>query len=186
MVAAMGQLKSGQLTERLTKLLNFHISPRALNASGVLATYSIPTFANLDIIRGQSGTDKLELTDRAPLVKNPKIVKTDIEVFEGYMHVIDRVLIPVEAGRSAGSKGTETVGGTRSYSPGGVRGEPKALSSISDVSSWAGASGGFDNNGNDFDVLVYFLQLWNPELLKELSQGEPFTLFAPNDNVSYG
>lgn len=180
--------KKGNLRVLMKTLLNYHFAVTKLAFSELLHETKISTFADeLTIRRGQSGADRLELSDISPALLNPKIVITDAQfAFEGVIHVIDRVLWPVSFNIIP-------------RPPSAKRPSSQKTSTISDLTSWAGGTGGFeddlttwaggakwlDREKNDFDILMYLLGLYHPRLLKILSGGESFTLFAPNDEVGY-
>ena len=111
---------------------------------------SNPTIATLN---GQTITaDGKTLTDKDPDLINPSLVQTNIAATNSIIHVIDRVLLPVNL-------------------PGNTDG------TFTDI---VAASGAFDTNGADFDLLLKAVQttglagaLANPTA--------DLTVFAPND-----
>lgn len=109
-----------------------------------------PTIATLN---GQTITaDRRTLTDKDPDLINPSLVQINIAATNSIIHVIDRVLLPVNL-------------------PGNTDG------TFTDI---VAASGAFDTNGADFDLLLKAVQttglagaLANPTA--------DLTVFAPND-----
>lgn len=159
--AALG--KMGDLNELVTTILNYHIATEALDATGVLAKIEIKTFAEgLTIKRGQYGVEMLELTDNAPALPNAKIVKTNIKAFSGFIHTIDRVLLPIALGGGA------------------PKAEMKTIKTVDELVKFAGA-GDFDADVNDFDVLFYLINLVKLPTFDAAVEGAAFTLFAPTD-----
>lgn len=158
--------KLGDLAEIVTTILNYHIATEKLMAADVLNKMSIETFAKdgkvaLPIIRGQAGVEMVELTDLAPALPNAKIVSFDIPAFNGVIHAIDRVLLPIGLG-----------GATLSFS--------KPVTSLKDLKKKVGA-GDFDDDTSDFDVLYYLIDLVKLPTFDAAVGGAAFTLFAPND-----
>lgn len=155
--------KKGDLKELVTTILNYHIATEALDSKGVLAKMEIKTFADgLTIKRGQYGVEMLELTDNAPSLPNAKIIKTDIKAFSGFIHAIDRVLLPIALGGGA------------------PKPEMKTIKTVDELVKFAGA-GDFDADVNDFDVLFYLINLVELPTFDAAAKGAAFTLFAPTD-----
>ena len=133
--------------ETIRDVILYHVSAGAKTLAQISAN---PTIATLN---GQTFTaDGKTLTDKEPDLINPSLVQINIAATNGIIHVIDRVLLPVNL-------------------PGNTVG------TISDI---VAASGAFDTNGADFDLLLKAVQtaglagaLANPTA--------DLTVFAPND-----
>jgi uncharacterized surface protein with fasciclin (FAS1) repeats len=71
----------------LTQVLTFHVVPQSLNAAGVLSTTPLNSLEGSEITKLVNG-DVVTLDDRAD------IVRTDLQVDNGFLHVIDAVILP--------------------------------------------------------------------------------------------
>jgi serralysin len=125
----------------------YHVSAGAKSLADIVAS---PTVATLN---GQTLTaDGITLVDREPDLINPSLVQTDIHASNGIVHVIDRVLLPVDL-------------------PG---------NDAPTITGIVAASGDFDNNSKDFDLLLKAVQAAG--LADALNDpAADLTVFAPND-----
>jgi uncharacterized surface protein with fasciclin (FAS1) repeats len=87
----------------LTDILLYHVAPGALDADAVLGSSSIETLLGAGL-----GVDGAALVDGEPDLPNANIIATNIAASNGFAHVIDGVLIPVDLLPSNG--GTDPVG----------------------------------------------------------------------------
>jgi uncharacterized surface protein with fasciclin (FAS1) repeats len=70
---------------KLQALLKFHVISGKENAAAVTAETQWETL---------EGSDAKISTTSGPMIENAKITKTDIECSNGYIHVIDAVIMP--------------------------------------------------------------------------------------------
>ena len=133
--------------ETIRDVILYHVSAGAKTLAQISAN---PTIATLN---GQTITaDRRTLTDKDPDLINPSLVQTNIAATNSIIHVIDRVLLPVNL-------------------PGNTDG------TITDI---VAASGAFDTNGADFDLLLKAVQTTG--LAGALADPTAdLTVFAPND-----
>jgi uncharacterized surface protein with fasciclin (FAS1) repeats len=75
----------------LSDILLYHVAPGALDADAVLGSSMIETLLGADL-----GVDGAALVDGEPDLPNANIIATDIKAANGFVHVIDGVLIPVD------------------------------------------------------------------------------------------
>jgi uncharacterized surface protein with fasciclin (FAS1) repeats len=71
---------------KLASILTYHV------VSGKYMAADVLKMSSLKSVQGQNIT--ISLKDRAPMVDNTKIVKTDIVCSNGVIHVIDAVILP--------------------------------------------------------------------------------------------
>ena len=153
-VAALTGLSDGDPIPLLRNILLYHVSPGGKSLHEVQDTPVIDT--GLDGVTVVSARNRL--LDNEPDVRDPRFKKdfTDIAAQNGIIHVINRVLIPLDIDNT----------------------DDANLSTISGV---VAASGGvFDHDRRDFDILLTALQAAN--LVSALDNaGDDLTVFAPND-----
>ena len=133
--------------ETIRDVILYHVSAGAKTLGQISANPTIATLNGQTIV-----ADGKTLTDKEPDLINPSLVQTNVAATNGIIHVIDRVLLPVNL-------------------PGNTVG------TITDI---VAASGAFDTNSADFDLLLKAVQatglagaLTNP--------AADLTVFAPND-----
>lgn len=83
----------------LSDILLYHVAPGALDADAVLGSDTIPTLLGADLT-----VDGASLVDAEPDLPDPNIITTDIQASNGFAHVIDGVLIPVDLLPSNGAE----------------------------------------------------------------------------------
>ncbi|MEM8580547.1 MAG: fasciclin domain-containing protein [Pseudomonadota bacterium] len=149
-VAALTDLSGGNPVPLLTDVLLYHVSPGAKTAAEIDAEFRVPTLLTDATFR----TEGSELVDNEPDIANPSIVGEDIETANGTLQIIDRVLIPLDV-------------------PGNDLDRPT-------ITELVAASGEFDSNPGDFDLLLAAVQAAG--LADKLST-EELTVFAPNDGA---
>lgn len=90
---AFTEMGGGDPIPLLTDILLYHVSPGAKGLAEVAALQDVPT-----LLEGATfSPDGTTLVDNDPDLKNPELVETDVSASNGIIHVIDRVLIPVDA-----------------------------------------------------------------------------------------
>ena len=133
--------------ETIRDVILYHVSAGAKTLAQISANPTIATLNGQTIV-----ADGKTLTDKEPDLINPSLVQTNVAATNGIIHVIDRVLLPVNL-------------------PGNTVG------TITDI---VAASGAFDTNGADFDLLLRAVQTAN--LAGALANpAADLTVFAPND-----
>ena len=90
--------KGGDPIPLLTDILTYHVAPSALDAEAVLGSDTIDTLLGASL-----GVDGASLVDAEPDLPNANIVATNIAASNGFVHVIDGVLIPTDLLPSNGS-----------------------------------------------------------------------------------
>ncbi len=150
-VAVLTDLGEGDPSGPLTDILTYHVSPGAKDLDAVAALDAVPTLLT-DTTFSPSG---LTLIDNEPDLANPTLIDTDIEATNGIVHVIDRVLLPLDL-------------------------EGNDVPTITEIVAASGE--GFDANGDDFDMLQAALEATG--LDDTLNTPETaFTVFAPTDDA---
>ncbi len=135
----------------LNAVVTYHVSGGAQTAADIAAAGSIQTLQGGEIGAGGLPT----LTDLEPDLINPSLVATDIAASNGIIHVIDRVLLPVDL-------------------PG------NDAPSITDIVAASGE--GFDDNPADFDILLEAVK--TAGLAETLADANvDLTVFAPTDDA---
>jgi uncharacterized surface protein with fasciclin (FAS1) repeats len=128
-------------------VLLYHVSPESRTLAEVAALDTVPTLNGATF-----APDGVTLVDAEPDLINASLIQTDVAATNGIVHVIDRVLLPVDlAGNDA-----------------------------STITGIVAASGAYDRNGADFDILLNAVvtaglgdTLANPTA--------DLTVFAPDD-----
>lgn len=122
-------------------------------SAGALTANEVAALESIPTLAGVNiGTDLPTLVDAEPDLIDPSLVQTDIIATNGVIHAIDRVLLPIDL-------------------PG------NDAPTITDI---VAASGEFDSNGRDFDLLLQAVTAAG--LAGALDDPEAdLTVFAPND-----
>lgn len=147
--AAVTGFLVGLGAETLNSVVLYHVAAGTLKAADVAAADNITTLQG-----GTIGTNDLPtLVDREPDLPDPSLSATDVIADNGVVHVIDRVLLPVDFP----DNDAPTITGLVLQS-----GE------------------GFDSNGSDFDILRESVVAANlADTLNDATAD--LTVFAPND-----
>ena len=114
--------------ETIRDVILYHVSAGAKTLAQISASPTIATLNGQTIV-----ADGRNLTDKEPDLINPSLVQTNVAATNGNIHVVDRVLLPVNL-------------------PGNTVG------TITDI---VAASGAFDTDGADFDLLQKAVQTAN-------------------------
>lgn len=89
---ALTELGGGDPIPLLTDILLYHVSPGAKTLAEVAALEDVPT-----LLDGATfSPDGTSLVDNEPDLQDPALAVTDVEASNGIIHVIDRVLIPLD------------------------------------------------------------------------------------------
>ena len=83
----------------LSDILLYHVAPGALDSGDVLGSSTIETLLGADL-----GVDGAALVDGEPDLPDANIIATDIAASNGFVHVIDGVLVPVDLLPSNGAE----------------------------------------------------------------------------------
>jgi serralysin len=133
--------------ETIRDVITYHVSAGAKTVAQITANPTVSTLNGATIT-----ADGPTLVDREPDLINPSLVQTDVHATNGIVHVIDRVLLPINL-------------------PG---------NSAPTITGIVAASGAFDGNGQDFDLLLKAVQ--TAGLADALNDpAADLTAFAPND-----
>ncbi|MEM9060739.1 MAG: fasciclin domain-containing protein [Pseudomonadota bacterium] len=133
----------------LSEILTYHVAGSVLDAAAVTSAASISTLSTGNAIV----PDVPVLQDLEPDLINPSLIDTDITADNGILHVIDRVLLPLDI-------------------PG---------NDVPSITGLVAASGdGPDDDNTDFDLLLAAVQT---ALLADVldTDGLDATVFAPTD-----
>jgi serralysin len=146
--AAVTTFLTANLTaETIRDVITYHVSAGAKTVAQITASPTVSTLNGATIT-----ADGPTLVDKEPDLINPSLVQTDVHATNGIVHVIDRVLLPINL-------------------PGNT---------APTITGLVAASGAFDNNGGDFDLLLRAVQA--ADLAGALGDASAdLTVFAPND-----
>ncbi|MEJ6404240.1 fasciclin domain-containing protein [Yoonia sp. 2307UL14-13] len=149
--AVTGFIVANVPVETLNAVVTYHVSPGAQTAADIAASGTVSTLQGAEIGAGELPT----LTDQEPDLIDPSLVATDIPASNGIVHVIDRVLLPVDLPDNDAPSITDIV---------------------------AASGDGFDDNNADFDILLEAVK--TAGLAGTLASAEvDLTVFAPNDDA---
>lgn len=150
--AVTGFLTDNLSAETIRDVILYHVSAGAKSLTEVAGQSSVPTLNGATF-----APDGITLTDAEPDLLNPSLVQTDIAADNGIVHVIDRVLLPLDL-------------------PGNT---------APTITGIVAASGEFDRNRADFDMLLAAVQAAG--LAGALADADTdLTVFAPNDAAFMG
>ncbi len=135
--------------ETLRDVITYHVSAGAKTVAQITANPTVNTLNGATIT-----ADGPTLVDKEPDLINPSLVQTDVQATNGIVHVIDRVLLPVNL-------------------PGNT---------APTITGLVAASGTFDNNGSDFDLLLKAVQAAGLAGALDDKTAD-LTVFAPNDTA---
>lgn len=140
-------------TETIRDIILYHVLPRTQTAADIAASGTVDTFFWTTITE-----DLPTLVDQDPDVIDPLLVATDIVADNGIVHVIDRVLLPVDQPGNDAPTITEIV---------------------------AASGDAFDDNPADFDISLKAVQ--TAGLADALNdQNADLMVFAPTDAAFVG
>jgi uncharacterized surface protein with fasciclin (FAS1) repeats len=99
--------RGGDPIPLLTDILTYHVLPQAQDAEALLASDTLTTLQGgvLGVVPedGSADAPTVRLADLDPDLPDPALVATDLPAANGFVHVIDGVLIPVDLLPSDGS-----------------------------------------------------------------------------------
>lgn len=147
---------TGLGADTLETVVTYHVLGGTVTAGDLT---SGPLAAQGTVTTLQGGTIDISelpvLGDKEPDLLDPSLLATDIFADNGVVHVIDRVLLPVDF-------------------PG------NDAPSIADIVVETSSTEGFDDNGGDFDILL--AALGEAGLVETFANPGDFTVFAPTDS----
>ncbi|THD85776.1 hypothetical protein E7811_08850 [Aliigemmobacter aestuarii] len=145
-------LTTNLTAETIRDVILYHVSAGAKTLAQVAALDEVPTLNGATF-----APDGVTLVDKEPDLLNPSLIQTNVTADNGIIHVIDRVLLPIDLpGNDA-----PTIAGI------------------------VASSGAFDRNGADFDLLLAAVQAAG--LAGALNDPDAdLTAFAPNDAAFLG
>ncbi len=151
--ALAGLAPDGDPIPVLTNVLLYHVSPEAKLLAEVAALENVPT-----LLEGATfSPDGTTLVDNEPDLQDPTLVDTDIEASNGVIHVIDRVLIPLDI---PGNEPAETVVEAEDMHLSGYKVEHESDASgdaLIKLSSHEGtASTTFDGPSGAYDLKLHY------------------------------
>ena len=148
-------------TDLLNEVLAYHVVPAALYAEDVVAVDGayIGTF-----LEGKAVSVSVE--DGSVFIDDSEVVSADVEAANGVVHVIDSVLLPAEVEDEEMLEMMETMEEAQ---------EEPTMSITEIVADSASAEEA------EFTVLLAAVQAADPAVLEALSEGGPYTVFAPTD-----
>lgn len=106
-VGTLTALGGGDPIPLLTAILTYHVSPGAQQLANIAAAGEISTLQG-----GTITVDGTTLVDAEPDIADPSLALTDIQASDGIVHVIDRVLLPVDIPASNGANAVQVLLGT--------------------------------------------------------------------------
>ena len=134
--------------ETIRDVILYHVTPGSQLAADVAAATTLPTLLGPTI-----GVDLPTLVDNEPDLPDPSLAATDIVASNGVVHLIDRVLLPVDLPDNDAPTLTGIV---------------------------AASGGTFDNNPEDFDLLLNAVITAGLDGVLD-DPNQDLTVFAPND-----
>ena len=168
--ALAGLSPDGDPIPLLTDVLLYHVSPGAKPLAEVAALDEVPTLL-ADATFSPDGTT---LVDNEPDLKDPSLVATDIGASNGIVHVIDRVLIPLDI---PGNEPQPIVVEAEDMDLSGYRVEHDRDASGDELIKLSGregtASTTFEGQDGDYDLeLFYFDEIDGRASIDVLVNGE--------------
>lgn len=137
----------------LNAIVTYHVLPGAVTSGDVASATELTTLQG-----GTITTDLPALVDNEPDLIDPSLIAVDIPADNGVVHVIDRVLLPVDLAGNDAQTFTEIV---------------------------LGSGVGFDSNPDDFDMLrEAVVAAGLADTLNDPNQN--LTVFAPTDAAFVG
>ena len=91
--AVFGEILADPSGEGLYNLLEFHTSADVLESSELLCEGLVPMFNGDDTVTICEGDQVFQVGSGNPVVSYPEIIETDIEACNGYVHLIDGILL---------------------------------------------------------------------------------------------
>ena len=145
-------------TELLNTVLSYHVVPGAFAAEDLLAVTADGASAVYGTVLANQGLVLVQ-DGESLLVNDATVVAADVQAANGVVHVIDSVLLPntemMEAPMGDMEAPTATIGEV--------------------VIASAGAE------APEFTILLAAVQAADPSVLAALTEGGPYTVFAPTD-----
>ncbi len=148
-------------TDLLNEVLAYHVLPGVFYAEDVVALDGVYVGTYLD---GKAVSVSVE--DGSVFIDDSEVVSADVEAANGIVHVIDSVLLPAEVEDEEMLEMMETM----------EEAQEEPTMSITEIVVEAASA-----EEAEFTVLLAAVQAADPAVLEELSEGGPYTVFAPTD-----
>lgn len=181
LAGALSDLNDGDPIPLLKSILEYHVSPGAKLLEDVAALEDVPTLLEGATFSPVDG----KLVDNEPDLKDPGLVTTDLEVENGVIHVIDRVLIPIDI--PGNEQGPITVEAEDMNLKGYRVEHDKDASNdkLIKLKSWEGeASTSFEGVSGEYDLeLFYFDEIDGQATVNVLINGEKVEKVKFNDHL---
>lgn len=174
--ALAGLAPDGNPIPVLTNVLLYHVSPGAKPLAEVAALNNVPT-----LLPGATfSPDGTTLVDNEPDLPDPSLVQTDLPAANGIVHVIDRVLIPLDI---PGNESNDLVIEAEDFHLSGYKVEHDGDASDDALIKLAENSGSaktvFEGPAGQYDLKIdYFDEIDGSAKIDVLVDGEPVKQIA--------
>ncbi len=181
LAGALAELNDGDPIPLLKSILEYHVSPGAKLLADVAELEDVPTLLEGVTFSPVDG----KLVDNEPDLKDPGLLTTDLEVENGVIHVIDRVLLPIDI---PGNEAEPITIEAEDMHLNGYRVEHDKDASgdqLIKLSSWKGeASTSFDGQSGEYDLeLFYFDEIDGRSTVDILINGEKVEKVKFNEHL---
>ena len=165
----------------LRDVILYHVVPDELNSSKVAAATDIPTALGPTI-----GVNLPALVDKEPDLRDPELVTVDIPAANGIVHLIDRVLLPIDLPGNSPVEPMPEPDPQPMPEPDPVpEPEPMPQPALTILETVAASGPGFDTDGSDFDLLGAAVGAAGLGGVLNDPMAD-LTVFAPNDDAFVG
>jgi len=179
--ALAGLAPDGNPIPVLTNVLLYHVSPGAKPLAEVASLNNVPT-----LLPGATfSPDGTTLVDNEPDLPDPSLVQTDLQAANGIIHVIDRVLIPLDI---PGNESNNLVIEAEDFQLSGYKVEHDGDASDDALIKLAENTGSattvFEGPAGQYDLQIdYFDEIDGSAKIDVLVDGEPVKQIALDQNL---